>query len=283
VIAGTAIEPALGSIGLAPDWEVIGGGDAPVMVLHRHLADGEIYFVTNRKNAPLSLEMAFRVAGRTPESWDAATGDRRPVGYRTDGQRTVVPVVLDGDGSALIVFRTPTRVASRIVAAPAERVAAALDTGWTVTFQQGRGAPATHDVAGTGSWTESGMPGVKYFSGTATYRTTWTPGGGMRAAGRRVILDLGDVREIAEVLVNGRPVRTLWKPPYRVDVTKALTGGANAIEVRVTNLWVNRLIGDAQEGAEKVTFTVSPPYNGNAPLRPSGLIGPVRVVTTEPR
>jgi len=278
VIAGTAIEPALASLSLAPDWEVTGGGEAPIMVLHRHLADGEIYFLTNRKDAPLSLEMAFRVVGRSPEAWDAATGERRVLGYRTDGGRTVVPVTLDGDGSALIVFRRPTTADRRSLPAPAERVAASLDAGWTVTFQDGRGAPAAHDVTGPGSWTDSHVAGVKYFSGTATYKTTWTPAPGTLAAGERVMLDLGDVREIADVRVNGRPVATLWKAPYAVDVTKVLRPGANAIEVQVTNLWVNRLIGDAQEGAEKVTFTVNPPYNANAPLRPSGLLGPVRIV-----
>ena len=93
-----------------------------------------------------------------------------------------------------------------------------------------------------------------------------------------MILDLGDVRELADVVVNKQPIATVWRPPYRVDITKALAAGNNTIGVRVTNLWVNRLIGDAQPGADKVTFTVSPPYTAGAPLRPSGLLGPVRLV-----
>ena len=144
-----------------------------------------------------------------------------------------------------------------------------------MTFQADRGAPATHDISGLESWTESKLAGVKYFSGTASYKTAWnwTPSG----AGR-VLLDLGELHELADVLVNGRAVKTVWKPPFRVDVTGALKPGANALEIRVTNLWVNRLIGDVQPDAEKVTFTVSAPYNANAPLRPSGLIGPVRII-----
>ena len=116
---------------------------------------------------------------------------------------------------------------------------------------------------------------MKSFAGTGTYKTTWnwTPSG----VGR-VILDLGEFYELADVVVNGRAVKTVWKPPFRVDVTSALKPGANALEIRVTNLWVNRLIGDVAAGAEKVTFTVSAPYNANAPLRPSGLIGPARVI-----
>jgi hypothetical protein len=282
VITGTPIEAALQSLGVDRDWDVPSGTAAPIVVLRRQLADGAIYFVTNRKDQPLSLEMAFRVAGREPELWDAATGERRPLGYRTDGQRTIVPVSLDGDGSALIVFRG-TGKGTRMIPVPSERVAATLDSGWTVTFQEGRGAPATHDVKGPGSWTASSAPGVRYFSGTATYGIAWTPDASLRTPGARMMLDLGEVRELADVRVNGKSLGTLWTPPYRVDVTEALVAGPNRIELAVTNLWVNRLIGDAQPDAEKVTFTVSPPYLPTAPLRPSGLIGPVRVIVTAGR
>jgi hypothetical protein len=274
-VTAQPIERALSSVGLGPDFEVVGVTNPPVMVLHRHLADGEVYFLSNRKGRPFSGDVAFRVTGRESESWDADTGSRHPLSYRIDGSRTIVPVSLEANGSALIVFRKKTASTQRMIAAPTETRLAAIDGPWTVTFQADRGAPATHDISGPGSWTESKLAGVKYFSGTASYKTTWswTPSG----AGR-VILDLGEFHELADVLVNGRVVKTVWKPPSRVDVTSEMKPGANAVEIRVTNLWVNRLIGDVQPGAEKVTFTVSAPYDANAPLRPSGLIGPVRVL-----
>jgi hypothetical protein len=278
VIAGMAIEPALASLDLDPDWTVEQGAQAPIRLLHRHLDDGEIYFVTNRRDQPLSLAMSFRVAGRAAEIWDAATGDRRPLGYDIKGGRTVVPVALEGDASALIVFRTPTRETSRTLRPPAERVVATLNEGWTVTFQSGRGAPPTNDLTGPGSWADSPVPGIKYFSGTASYATTWTMKAGGLTPGSRVVLDLGDVRELADVIVNGQPLGTLWKPPFRMDITRAVKPGPNTIALKVTNLWVNRLIGDVQPGATKVTFTVTPPYNASAPLRPSGLLGPVRIL-----
>jgi hypothetical protein len=280
VIAGTAIETALASLGLERDWDVVHGASPPVQVLRRQLADGEIYFVTNRKDQPLSLDMAFRVSGREPERWEAVSGERRPLAYRTEGRRTIVPLTLAGDESALVVFRKVARAPSRAIAGRAEREAATLDSGWTVTFQEGRGAPAAHGVSSPGSWTDSALPGVKYFSGTATYATTWTAAAADRAGSARVILDLGDVRELAGVRVNGKAVATLWNPPYRVDITEALVAGPNRIELAVTNLWVNRLIGDTQPSAETVTFTVIPPYVPSAPLRRSGLIGPVRIVVT---
>lgn len=278
-IVDQPIETALASVHLAPDFEVVGSTNPPVMVLHRHLDDGEVYFVTNRKGQPFSGDVAFRVTGHQAESWDADTGTRSPLSYRIDGPRTIVPVSLEANGSALIVFRKKAATTERTIAARSETQVATLSGPWTITFQADRGAPATHDISGLGSWTESKLPGVKYFSGTATYKTTWnwTPDAARRA---RIVLDLGEFHELADVVVNGRVVKTVWKPPFRVDVTSALKPGANAIEVRVTNLWVNRLVGDAQPDAEKVTFTVSAPYNANAPLRPSGLIGPVRVLSS---
>jgi hypothetical protein len=94
-----------------------------------------------------------------------------------------------------------------------------------------------------------------------------------------VWLDLGDVKNLAEVAVNGRSLGVAWKKPFRVDVTGALKPGANSVEIKVTNLWVNRLVGDQQPGvATKYTYTTMPFYKADSPLLPSGLLGPVRLV-----
>jgi hypothetical protein len=116
---------------------------------------------------------------------------------------------------------------------------------------------------------------VRYFSGTATYRQTLRVPAGAAKAGKPLFLDLGEVHDVAEVVVNGTSAGVAWKAPYRVALTGLVKPGANTIEVRVTNLWVNRLIGDAQPGATPITFTTLKTYRADAPLRPSGLIGPV--------
>ena len=95
------------------------------------------------------------------------------------------------------------------------------------------------------------------------------------------MLDLGKVGDLAEVTVNGKPVGSAWRAPYRVDVSRAVRPGRNSLTVKVANLWVNRLIGDVQPGATKVAFTAVPTYLPNAPLRPSGLIGPVTLLTSQ--
>lgn len=122
---------------------------------------------------------------------------------------------------------------------------------------------------------------MKYFSGVGTYSRDLT----VKASdlkGGRIVLDLGEVRDLAEVFVNGARVGQVWHAPYRLDVTDVLKAGRNALEIKVANPWVNRLIGDTQPGAKKVTFTVVPTYVPGAPLRPSGLLGPVTLTAVTP-
>jgi hypothetical protein len=91
-------------------------------------------------------------------------------------------------------------------------------------------------------------------------------------------MDLGDVKNLAEVTVNGKPLGTVWHTPYRVNVTGVLKPGANEVTIKVTNAWVNRLIGDLQPDAkQKYTFIVIHPYTAESPRLPSGLIGPVTI------
>ena len=97
--------------------------------------------------------------------------------------------------------------------------------------------------------------------------------------GQPLWLDLGKVGDLAEVRVNGQLAGTSWFAPYRLDIGRFVKSGSNQLEVKVANLWVNRLIGDKQPGAKPITFTVAPTYKRNAPLRPSGLIGPVTLWT----
>jgi hypothetical protein len=122
---------------------------------------------------------------------------------------------------------------------------------------------------------------VKYFSGTGTYTRTIQAPVGWFKNGARIWIDLGDVKNLAEVTVNGKSLAVVWHAPYRADLTGALKPGANELEVKVTNAWVNRLIGDEQPGT-MVKYTVTPmkPYKANSPLLASGLLGPVRLYST---
>lgn len=268
---------ALARAGVTPDWQPL--GSAPELwVLHRTLGDGELYFLSSRAREAAGAEISFRVTGRIPELWDADTGENRPLAWRAEQGRTIVRLDFDPDGSAFVLFRKPTTSARGEVAPPAETRLFDLASGWTLSFQPGRGGPAQAVSASAGSWSNHADPRIRYFSGTATYTRD------VRLETKdkdRLVLDLGEVRELVDVIVNGRTLRTLWKPPYRLDVTDAFIPGDNRIELRVTNLWVNRLIGDLQPGATPITSTAAPTYRPDADLLPSGLIGPVRLLGSD--
>jgi hypothetical protein len=129
------------------------------------------------------------------------------------------------------------------------------------------------------SWSDSTDEGVKYFSGKGTYTKTIEAPSEWFASGESVSIDLGEVKNLAEVSVNGKPLGILWKTPYRVDVTHALKPGKNTIEIRVTNAWVNRIIADRQPNVTKTyTFTSPKFYKADSKLVASGLLGPVKVI-----
>ena len=143
------------------------------------------------------------------------------------------------------------------------------------------GAPQQATTNSLASLSENTEPGIKYFSGTAAYDNTVNVPAVTKGAS--YVLDLGEVKNIAEVIVNGKNVGTVWKKPYRIDITEALKTGRNTVQIKVTNLWVNRLIGDVQAGVtNKITFTTMPFYKADSPLLPSGLLGPVRVLAIMP-
>jgi hypothetical protein len=156
------------------------------------------------------------------------------------------------------------------------------------------------------SWSNYNDPGVKYFSGTATYLKTFTIHSEVNPAKMRIYLDLGNVQVIAELKVNGKDMGILWKPPYRTEITSALKTGENTLEIKVTNLWINRMIGDEHlphdsdrngDGTLKAwpqwvlddgpsptgryTFTTWRLWSKDSPLQESGLLGPVKLQTVE--
>jgi hypothetical protein len=273
VIAGGDVEAALAQVGQAPDVAFNEAGNAGLPFVHRRLADGDIYFIANRTGKAVRTEARFNVRGKTAEFWHADSGRAEPATYRTDKSGTVVSLALDANDAVFVVFRRPAAARAVTVPAPPWSQVATLDGAWTISFD-GLAAPAAIADGRTGSLVDSTDPRVRYFSGTSIYRTTFALPAGMKP-GAALKLDLGRVGDVAEVVVNGKPAGIAWKPPYEVDVGPLVVAGTNTVEVRVANLWVNRLIGDAQPGAAKVTFTAAPTYKADAPLRPSGLIGPV--------
>ena len=282
VFAGQSAAAVLKALQISPDFEhTKPQSDTSVAFVHRKISDGDIYYVYNRKNRAENVEATFRLAGKAPELWHAETGEIEPASYRVANGRTTVSLKLDPAEAVFIVFRKAGSAQGRTLPQVTETAVGTIDGSWTVAFQPNRGAPASVTLDKLSAWNDSADPGVKYFSGTATYTKTIEAPAEWFATGARMLLDLGSVKNIAEVTVNGKSAGVLWKPPFRADVTGALKPGANTVEIKVTNLWANRLIGDQQPNVtKKYAWTSLDAPGADSPLLPSGLLGPVRVLRT---
>jgi alpha-L-rhamnosidase len=282
VYAGTPLKEALAALHVTPDFDPVQKDvDADIEFAHRKLAAGDIYFLDNRSDHDTNFTATFRVTGRTPELWRAEHGTISPVSFTVANGRTSVQMHLEAWGTAFVVFRGASSQTSRELPAVMKTQLATLDGPWAVAFQPGRGAPGSIQMKELTDWSQSDDSGVKYFSGLATYTNQFDVRADWLRKGGKLWIDLGEVKNLAVVMVNGKKLGEAWHAPYRVDATAALKPGSNAITVEVANAWVNRLIGDQQPGATQYTFTTVKPYRANSPLQPSGLLGPVTLLREE--
>ncbi len=283
VIVGRSLQEAVEALGIQPDFNYSGAPpDTAVWFVHRRLPEGELYFVDNRLNKAVSVDASFRIEGKAPELWHADTGEIQPASYRMENGRTTVPLSLTPHDAVFVIFRHASSKRSESFPQAHTEVLATLQGPWDVRFPSHLGAPPHIRLDELRSWTESSDVGVKYFSGTAVYEKTVAISPQWLQDRSRVELDLGEVKNVAEVLVNGHSVGIAWKAPFTLDMTGALKPGDNRLQVRITNLWPNRLIGDRQPGAHPIAFATYDPFTANSPLLPSGLLGPVRILRASP-
>ena len=255
--------------------------DTDILFVHRKLADGDLYFVDNRNDRAEAFDAAFRVQGKSAELWHPDTGQIEPASYQFADGRTRVPLRLEPWGTVFVVFRQAATASSRTVPTVLEEALRTVEGPWDVAFQPDRGAPPRITLDKLTSWHQNSDAGVKYFSGTASYTKTIQARAEWFKPRARLWIDLGTVKNLAEVSVNRKNLGIVWKAPYQVDATGALKPGTNRVEIKVTNGWANRIIGDRQPGVTKTyTFTSPKFYKADAPLQPSGLLGPVRVLRT---
>ncbi|HEY5479972.1 MAG TPA: glycosylhydrolase-like jelly roll fold domain-containing protein, partial [Verrucomicrobiae bacterium] len=251
--------------------------------IHRKAGDTDIYFVASRWQPAEKVEGTFRVSGRQPELWDPVTGAMRDAAafHQQDG-RTVVPLEFAPCGSTFVIFRKPIGANTAGTAKtnyPRAESQLTLSGTWEVSFDPKWGGPEKATFDQLVDWTTRPEPGIKFYSGTAIYRKEFILPT-LPAKGTRLLLDLGAVHEVASVRLNGRDLGVVWTKPARVDITDAVKAAGNALEVTVMNLWPNRLIGDeALPKESQVTETNMRKFGSASPLLPSGLIGPVTVLS----
>jgi len=287
VITGRTFEEILAADGLTPDFSAQASADAKIHHIHRILPEGDLYFVCNLLDRAETAKLRFRTTGRTLEIWDALTGAIvKNVAATDDGQSTSVTVPLHPHKSLFFVFTDKAKATGAPVVFRESQPAnpQPIEGPWSVTFPVDRGGPAeavTFDKLT--SWTEHADERIKHFSGTATYRKVFgLPESQLSNSKSQIFLDLGNLPHLAEVILNGKNLGVVWMKPAVVDITPAAKPGDNDLEIRVTNVWKNRMVGDAKlDHAKRITWSNWPFYKGNEPLEVSGLLGPVTISTTK--
>jgi len=308
--------------------------------IHRYTDNEEVYFIAANSDKTPAGNFSFRVAGKVPEFWYPDTGLIEPCTvYKEEEGRTEIPILFDTYGSVFVVFRdakadVPAKSAEvngnvvlatdSPVPAPTYSVfeqdgalsltmadgtkveesfeakpAVALDSDWTVQFPKGSDIEKPVLFETLTPWNEHADERIRYFSGTAVYSREFN----CEPDGHEIWFELGQVEVISELYINGKRAETLWKPPYRANITDLVKPGKNRVGVHVANLWPNRMIGDERFPLDfeprgrglvwplpqwliddkprpeprRKSFATCSYYTKNDPLLPSGLIGPVRV------
>jgi hypothetical protein len=283
LITDRTIEQILGAKSLRADFE---SSSTSLSYVHRRSAAEEIYFVSNQSDQPVNAECTFRATGRQPELWDPVRGEIEEArAFRQHDRRTTLPLALAPCGSIFVLFRKPCSVArSEGRNFPALDTLLEIKGPWALSFDPKWGGPESVVFDQLVDWTKRSDEGIKYYSGTARYRTRFD----LDSVDRRLWLDLGEVRDVAEVRLNGTSLGVVWTQPFRVQLSGNVRRGENELEVLVTNLWPNRLIGDARLPRERrftrtnvEKFNRPPKEGGEHQLLPSGLLGPVTILVEQ--
>ena len=287
----------------APVWEMADGKTDVVVALE---AFGSVFVVFRKATAARQGFTALQLNGKPVNPFENifTKGNKFLLRLQEPGDYTI----LSGDNKPL----KKTQIEKPVVKT--------LDTDWDVSFEEKRGAPASAHFDKLISFTAHDNKGIQYFSGKATYRKDFTLAAGELSATQAIFLDVGMVKNVATIIVNGKKVRTFWKPPFAVEITAFCKAGKNVLEVEVTNLWPNRMIGDEAEpddliwgkdryftnvtpnrkicrnlqtipdwvkqnkqrpSKNRITFTTTDFFDKDDPLLPSGLLGPVTLTVEE--
>jgi hypothetical protein len=289
----------LNEMGIVKDFEA----DSSIRYTHRQSDDWDIYFVSNRTAKSLRSDAIFRTTKGVPSLWDPQTGEIHslPEFSKTSG-RIAVSLQFEPYQSFFIVFAKGNEtLPARSKNFSANTTIAAIEGPWNISFDTAWGGPDTVSFIKLEDWTQRSEKGIKYYSGIATYKKIFDLPVNNKAGNKRFFLDLGEVKNMARVKLNGKDAGIVWTAPWKVDITSALQEKDNILEIQVANLWPNRLIGDEQlpdDGIKngqwpgwllnnkprtsgRYTFSTYQHFNKDSPLLKSGLLGPVTIQQAE--
>lgn len=277
VMEHATIAEALTKMGIAPDFSAHPMDS--LRFVHRTTPDAEIYWINNRCHRQRSIDATFRISGRRAYLWHPETGQTSTLKATEANGLTHISLNMLPAEAFFVVFTTsePEVTTSEPEVITANE-ATTLAGPWKVTFTPRRGTPEQVVMDSLQSLTTSPIESVRHYAGTAVYSQSISISRSQLKS-QRLYLDLGRVAHMAQVSVNGQDLGILWHAPYQVDITHALHRGTNTIEVHVTTLWRNRIIGDQQpQCSQRYTYTSYPFYKKDSKLQPAGLLGPVRLL-----
>jgi len=279
ILSGMEMQEALDLIGVLPDCKLAKEDSA--LFIHRRVAEGDIYFVSNQSDKTITIQPEFRTTGKSPELWNSVNGTYRNLSaFKQNENTTIVPLKLEAYESQFIVFRknAGNAVSFDLLANfPEGTPILDLNENWTVRFDAAKRGPKNPvEFKKLTDWTLSDNDSIKYYSGTAVYTKTIKLNN--IDSTKKLLLNLGNLTSMAKVKVNGREVGGVWTAPWQVDISMAVKLGENTIEISVVNNWMNRLIGDIKLPVEqRKTWSPNISYNAESPLQASGLFRPVSV------
>ncbi|HWK07433.1 MAG TPA: family 78 glycoside hydrolase catalytic domain [Puia sp.] len=295
IINGMTMEQAMDTLNTIPDFK--SNTPSPILYTHRSVAGEEVYFISNQSDTVVTLTPSFRITKGQPQWWDAVTGETRRLPVFQQQEKSMdLPLKLEAYQSCFIVFSEDQAPGASAAAnnANAVQVAAGsnpaaktnfpapvilqtLSRPWIVTFDTAMRGPLAPVVFNQlDDWSRRPEDSIKNYSGTATYKTTFRVAALPKDGD--LYIDLGSVKVMATVRLNGKDLGTAWTAPWRVKATGALRIGENRLEIEVVNTWINRLIGDSKlPPAERKTWTNVNDYKPGNAYDPSGLTGPVTI------
>jgi len=282
---GTSLEHIFMEKGIKPDFTYVNAGDPgyaefpQILFIHRALPGGnEIYFLSNQNDEKSNIYATFNVPeGMKAQIWNPVNGRTSPLKMTVEDGQVGTYMVLDSLESAFVVFSKSFKEDD--CPGMLTMTEKDVDVPWTVTFRESAGNPSFEvSVDKPSDWILSEDDRIKYYSGTAEYRTTFSLDAKETTA-KSVVLDLGQVMVMCRVLVNGREAGGLWTPPYSLDITDFVREGENTLEIDVVNNWQNRLIGDSRlpEDRRGTWTNVNPWDSIDEPLQSSGITGDVKL------
>jgi hypothetical protein len=274
----------------------------PIRYTHRRTADLDIYFVANRTNQFVNTECVFRKKQGLPDLWDPITGEIHTLPEcNWQNNYTSVPLQFEAYQSFFIVFDKDKKENLKTTSPgndfAKKSLVTNIDGSWNVSFDPIWGGPKNVTFEKLEDWTQRAEQGIRYYSGIAVYSKIFDLPEKSKIENTELYLDLGEIKNMARIRLNGKNMGVVWTNPWRVNITNAVQQKGNHLEIEVANLWPNRLIGDEQlpddgikdgkwpdwllEGRPRTsgrfTFTTKKYYKKDSPLTESGLIGPVTI------